>query len=72
MVDRAIRPPLLLLRLPFGKARAQLAALFRITGVKALREDPIEDRQRQERARNLDQGQPVSMPARGLRSGSLR
>ena len=63
-------------RLPLGEGEAQGARVLGVVGVEALGEDALEDRHGEERARGLDEGEPLGVvagdggrPGTGRRAG---
>ena len=61
VVDGLARPAALLVLLPLVVGRAQHPGLFRVVGIEAAGEDPLQHGHRQERPGNLDQRKPFGM-----------
>ena len=61
VVDRLARPAALLVLLPLVVGGAQHPGLFRVVGIEAGGEDPLQHGHRQERPGDLDQRKPFGM-----------
>ena len=64
-VDRRVRPFALLVVLPLLEGQLDQPGVIRVVGVEAVREHPLQHRDREERAGDLDQREPFVVVAGG-------